>query len=328
MAVSPVVQAIVLGARKRGLDPQAVLAVAQQEGLSGRVGDQGTSFGPFQLHQGGAFPTGRVPAGQEQSWAMSPVGISYALDKIASVAKGLRAGPAVNAIVRRFERPANPGREVSRALSSYGGSVPNPQFDPGAGGARVSLSSGAGASGQNPGLPSGPDPRIMQALTATRSAVGLDAPGPGLLQALQQAPQPQVEGQPSPVGNAFGAGSDRALAIVKTAKTQLGQPYQWGGKAELGHPTDCSGLLQAAAAKHGINLPRVTYDQWKVGKHVAPGKIKPGDAVFFNMGPKGPEHVGIYIGNKQFLEDPHTGATVRISNLADHPGFVGARRYT
>lgn len=118
-------------ALKKGLDPAAVLAVARQEGLGGGVGDQGTSFGPFQLHIGGAFPRG--VSGDRNAWAWSPSGLNYALSRIASVASGLHGAKAVNAIVRRFERPANPNAEVSGALSSYGNlgqlsSVGNPGY--------------------------------------------------------------------------------------------------------------------------------------------------------------------------------------------------------
>jgi hypothetical protein len=108
-------QQITQGSKARGLDPRAVLAVAAQEGLGGGIGDAGTSFGPFQLHVGGALPRGRGNA-----WANSPEGINYALDRIASVAKGKHGAAAINAIVRQFERPANPDREASRALASYG----------------------------------------------------------------------------------------------------------------------------------------------------------------------------------------------------------------
>jgi cell wall-associated NlpC family hydrolase len=115
--------------------------------------------------------------------------------------------------------------------------------------------------------------------------------------------------------------------IAKTALTQLGQPYQWGGPAKLGTPTDCSGLLQASAAANGVNIGRTTYEQWKEGTKVPLNKLKPGDAVFFHMGPQGPEHVAIYIGNGRVVEDPHTGSTVHISDLGGR-GAVGARRYT
>lgn len=104
-------------ARQLGLDPNAVVAVARAEGLSGSVGDAGTSYGPFQLHRGGA-----LPAGRSRAWAESRAGIDYALGQIAGVARGQRGASAISNIVRRFERPQNPGAEIQRALSTYGGS--------------------------------------------------------------------------------------------------------------------------------------------------------------------------------------------------------------
>jgi cell wall-associated NlpC family hydrolase len=119
----------------------------------------------------------------------------------------------------------------------------------------------------------------------------------------------------------------QANAIVAVAQTQIGIPYTWGGPAILGHSTDCSGLTQAVLAKNGVHVGRTTYEQWKQGRPVDPKHLQPGDLVFFNMGSKGPEHVGIYIGNGLFIEDPHTGASVRTSKLAGRRDFVGARRY-
>lgn len=102
------------GAVHYGLDPLAVLAVANAEGLGGGVGDNGTSFGPFQLHVGGALPRGKT-----QAWAESPAGIDYALRQIARVARGLTARQAIEMIVRRFERPADPEGEIARAWTYY-----------------------------------------------------------------------------------------------------------------------------------------------------------------------------------------------------------------
>jgi tape measure domain-containing protein len=120
---------------------------------------------------------------------------------------------------------------------------------------------------------------------------------------------------------------NQANAIAATAATQLGIPYTWGGPAILGHSTDCSGLTQAVLKKNGISVGRTTYEQWRQGRPVDPKHLQPGDLVFFNMGRRGPEHVGVYIGNDQFIEDPHTGASVRVSRLSGRSGFVGARRY-
>lgn len=97
------------------VDPMAAAAVAATEGLSGGVGDAGTSFGPFQLHVGGALPRGKGRA-----WAESPAGIEYAMRMIGSVAGGMTGRRAIENIVRRFERPADPEGQIARALALYG----------------------------------------------------------------------------------------------------------------------------------------------------------------------------------------------------------------
>jgi hypothetical protein len=112
------VKQIRAAATKYGVDPQAALAVASAEGLSGGVGDNGTSFGPFQLHVGGA-----LPAGKDRAWAESAAGIDYAMSRIATVARGKTGQAAVSAIVTGFERPANPSGEIQRAMAAYGGNI-------------------------------------------------------------------------------------------------------------------------------------------------------------------------------------------------------------
>lgn len=106
---------IMAAAAQNGLDPQAVLAVATAEGgFSGAVGDKGTSFGPFQLHRGGA-----LPKGQGYGFAQSKSGIDYALKQMAKSATGLKGMDAVRAIVKNFERPADGGAGDIRRASAY-----------------------------------------------------------------------------------------------------------------------------------------------------------------------------------------------------------------
>ena len=127
--VDPAVWGLVVQrARAKGLDPRAVLAVWLGEGgirFSGNDGDftapgNPSSFGPAQLHDGGALParfSGNDPAAR--AFANSPAGIDYALDQVAKVAKGLTGPAAVDAIVRRFERPANPDASSANARARY-----------------------------------------------------------------------------------------------------------------------------------------------------------------------------------------------------------------
>jgi len=163
---------------------------------------------------------------------------------------------------------------------------------------------------QAPPVATAPPAAAAPALTSRIPAAAAHAPS---LQAAATAP-------PVP-------GAGVGAKIAKSALTQLGTPYQFGGKAALGSRTDCSGLLQASAAANGVSLPRTTYEQYKVGTPVPLNQLQPGDAVFFEPGPQGPGHVTIYIGNGRVVEDPHTGASVEISALHGRGAIVGARRY-
>jgi cell wall-associated NlpC family hydrolase len=118
------------------------------------------------------------------------------------------------------------------------------------------------------------------------------------------------------------APSSVASSAVGVALSQLGTPYAPGGAAPGGF--DCSGLVSWAYARAGRpGLPHFTGDLWSSGTHVnSPGELAPGDLVFFD----GLGHVGMYIGGGQFVEAPHSGDVVKVSNLADRADYDGAVR--
>ena len=120
-------------------------------------------------------------------------------------------------------------------------------------------------------------------------------------------------------GTALPSGGSNAGAVA-VALQQLGTPYVWGGAAPGGF--DCSGLASYAFAQIGKSVPHYTGAIWSAFPHVASGTEEPGDMVFFNGG----GHMGIYIGNGQFVHAPHTGDVVRIANLADRGDYMGAVR--
>ena len=92
---SNLISYIIGEAKALKLDPAAVLSVVTHEGgFSGAVGDQGTSFGPFQLHEGGKLPSG-LSGAKAQAYANSPAGVDYALGGIASIASGQSGTSAV-----------------------------------------------------------------------------------------------------------------------------------------------------------------------------------------------------------------------------------------
>jgi hypothetical protein len=165
--MASVVDAIYQSSVQHGVDPLAVLSVARQEGLSGAIGDSGTSFGPFQLHVGGAFPstingqsTSSWSAAEKQTWATSQAGIDYAVGKIASVsAPGAKGIPEIVSIVSRFERPANIPNEIAGATRTYTSLQNAARTHPT--GDTSWLSGALGTSASSPQLPRNPDGSIQ-----------------------------------------------------------------------------------------------------------------------------------------------------------------------
>ncbi|RFU63981.1 C40 family peptidase [Peribacillus glennii] len=87
--------------------------------------------------------------------------------------------------------------------------------------------------------------------------------------------------------------------LVSTAKKYKGVRYKWGGMSPSGF--DCSGYINYVFRKsQGITLPRTAADLYaRAGKKVS--KPSKGDLVFFTTYKKGASHVGIYIGNGEFI---------------------------
>ena len=93
--------------------------------------------------------------------------------------------------------------------------------------------------------------------------------------------------------------SSKAASIVALAKEQVGKPYVWAAAGP--DKFDCSGLVQYVYQHAaGINLPRTTYDQVKVGQTVPLNQLQAGDLVFWGS-ETAPYHVAIYMGNNQYV---------------------------
>lgn len=115
----------------------------------------------------------------------------------------------------------------------------------------------------------------------------------------------------------------KIIAVLDSAKSQLGTAYAYGGSSpKTGF--DCSGLVQYAHAQAGITTPRVSSQQAAAGISVPRAQIRYGDVVCFNSPVS---HVGIYVGNGQFIHAPHTGDVVKITNLSAM-NLTAIRRYT
>lgn len=120
-------------------------------------------------------------------------------------------------------------------------------------------------------------------------------------------------------------------SIPFSASKFLGHRYVWGA---VGPNTfDCSGFTSYLYKKEGITLPRTAYAQFNSGKRVDKNDLQKGDLVFFdtskNMTGK-VNHVGMYIGNNQFIHASSAKHQVVIASLAGgfyNNRFMGARRY-
>ncbi len=123
-------------------------------------------------------------------------------------------------------------------------------------------------------------------------------------------------------------GTELGRQIVATAKQYLGVPYVYGGASPKGF--DCSGLVYYVYGQYGYNLQRGAGSQYRTdGKHVDKDELQPGDLVFFsdNVDPIG--HVGMYIGDGQFIHASSGKGQVIITDLdsyyyAEH--YTGAKR--
>lgn len=98
--------------------------------------------------------------------------------------------------------------------------------------------------------------------------------------------------------------------VIGHAKDLIGTPYEWGGTSPSGF--DCSGFIQFVYEKEDKTLPRTVREVWNYGSLVDEPSI--GDLVFFETYQAGPSHMGIYLGNGDFI---HAGSSdgVTISNI-------------
>jgi hypothetical protein len=118
--------------------------------------------------------------------------------------------------------------------------------------------------------------------------------------------------------------------IVKTAMNFVGVSYKWGGESS-DEGFDCSGLTMTVYQLNGLDLPRTSRQQWRVGTPVARNELLRGDLVFFaTAGGRRVSHVGIYTGENKFIHAPGKSKRIRLTSLSKtyyRSRFLGARRY-
>lgn len=103
------------------------------------------------------------------------------------------------------------------------------------------------------------------------------------------------------------------LRVLEAARACLGVPYRYGQAGP--ESFDCSGFVKFVYDNLGYTLPRSSYEQYKKSERVRAKDALPGDLVFFATRKRSVGHVGIYLGNNEFIHAPGKGKTVSITNL-------------
>jgi len=139
-----------------------------------------------------------------------------------------------------------------------------------------------------------------------------------LITGCSHAPTKQLAGYSQSTG-------DKA---ADTALTMVGRPYQFKGETPSGF--DCSGLVRYSYLTAGMDLPHGTKALLTITRSVGLQNALKGDLLFFIQEGKKYSHVGIYIGNDQFVHAPSAGGFVRRDSITDRywkKHYLDTRRF-
>ena len=115
-----------------------------------------------------------------------------------------------------------------------------------------------------------------------------------------------------------------AQELMFNTMSLIGTPYKYGG-SNTSTGFDCSGMIQFVYKNAlDVNLPRTARDLAAASRSIDPSKLKAGDLVFYNTGSPY-SHVGLYIGNGEFIHAPSSRGTIRTEKMSS-PYF--AKRFT
>jgi cell wall-associated NlpC family hydrolase len=143
-----------------------------------------------------------------------------------------------------------------------------------------------------------------------------------IYEAFKESEPEELESQVNASGD--DARSKTIEKLKELIPQEMGKPYKWGATGP--DSFDCSGLVYYLYGKLGISLPRVAADQAKAGTYVPKSDLSYGDLVFFITDGKSVSHVGIYVGNGEFVHAPSSGKVIRVSTL--ETGYFADRYHT
>ncbi|WGG45426.1 peptidoglycan endopeptidase [Rossellomorea sp. DA94] len=127
-------------------------------------------------------------------------------------------------------------------------------------------------------------------------------------------------------GTSDGGTQAPSSTVVDIAKKYVGTPYAWGGTSPSGF--DCSGFIYYVFNQAGQSIARTNTEGY-YSKSYFTSSPKAGDLVFFeNTYKAGISHMGIYLGNGEFIHASDSGVVVsKLSNTYWNPKFVGYKRF-
>ncbi len=162
-------------------------------------------------------------------------------------------------------------------------------------------------------------PATAEAVKAFQESIGLEADGlvgETTYSALLGKSMPEIS-----------RGSNYiSRRIVQTSMEYIGVPYVFGGTTPSGF--DCSGYVRYVFANAGIYLPRMADEQYEMGMPVSTDELVAGDLVFFTTYTYGASHVGIYLGDGNFINASSSRGVAIDSLYSSYWGscYIGARR--
>ncbi|OAS17368.1 C40 family peptidase [Paenibacillus oryzisoli] len=162
-------------------------------------------------------------------------------------------------------------------------------------------------------------------VTALSASIGLSILAAGAPGKVEAATSSEVTNATALTASA--TSTSRGSQVISIGKRYLGTPYKFGATAGQTRNFDCSSFTQYVFKKVGVNLPRTSQQQARVGKYVSRSNLRVGDLVFFSI-PGKPgviHHVAIYMGNNKLLQTYGAGG-VRITDI--HSGTWSSRYMT